>query len=89
MKQGDEDAQLHPRRLANSDKKFDAVGGKDERAIQRKAWDAGWWPERKRSGILWMSPDERAQVMVHGTASDHRAIRNLTGEFRKAGLKGI
>jgi len=55
--------------------------------LQRRAWDAGWWPERKKKGILWLAPDEGGQVMLHGSASDHRAYDNAVALFRSAGLE--
>jgi hypothetical protein len=79
-------AQLHPKRTANPNRLFDAVGDKQLKKVQKVAWDAGWWPERKKSGILWLAPDQVNQVMLHGSASDRHALANARSEFRKAGL---
>lgn len=82
-----EDDKLHPKRRANPDKKFVYAGDKRLKKLQKLAWKAGWWPEEKKSGnILWQSPDESGQVMVHGSSSDHHAHDNLLSEFRKRGL---
>jgi hypothetical protein len=83
----DEPPDLHPKRRAHPQQKFVSAGHKDLKAMQRAAWDAGWWPRLARSGaILWLAPDGKGQVMVHGSASDHRAGDNLRAQFRKAGL---
>jgi hypothetical protein len=84
----DEDERtLHPKREQYTDQDFIYVGKKDFKRVQKAAWDAGWWPAQKRSGLMWQSPDQRFQVMVHGTSSDHHAFNNMVAEFRKAGLK--
>lgn len=87
MTTGDDEVQQHPRRISNADQKFIWVGDKKLKAVQKVAWDAGWWPKETKSGIMWLAPDEAGQVAIHGSNSDHRAIKNLTAEFRKAGLK--
>jgi hypothetical protein len=76
---------LHPKRVAK-DTQFVHVGDKRLKKLQKIAWEAGWWPETKRKGILWLAPDEVGQVMVHGSNSDHHAYDNLVAEFRKRGL---
>lgn len=76
----------HPKRLANPEQPFIHVGDKDLKKLQRLAWEAGWWPARRKKGILWQAPDEVGQVLLHGSASDHHAYRNALQEFRKAGL---
>jgi hypothetical protein len=76
----------HPKRIENRDQKFISVGDKDLKKLQRKAWDAGWWPAAKKSGILWQAPDKIGQAMVHATANGPRAFNNIRGIFREAGL---
>ena len=76
---------MHPKRAANRDQPFIHVGDKKLKILQKAAWEAGWWPERKGNGIMW--PMGTGHVMVHGSNSDHHALANLTSEFRKAGLK--
>lgn len=83
----DDDIPTHPKRQAHPEQQFDSVGDKRLRRLQKVAWDAGWWPERKRNGIMWLAPDGSGQVMLHGSASDHRAHDNAVAEFRKAGLE--
>lgn len=80
------DAAKHPKHLANPDKAFVYAGDKRLKKLQKQAWDAGWWPEEKKDGILWQSPDRRFQVMVHRTDSDHRAFDNASARFRRFGL---
>lgn len=77
---------MHPKRIANPDQGFIYVGDKQLRKLQKVAWEAGWWPDQKKKGILWMAPDGVGQVMLHGTSSDHHAYPNALAEFRKAGL---
>lgn len=76
---------MHPKRLANPDQSFIWVGNKDLKRLQKIAWRAGWWPARKKSGIMWQGPNG-AQVMLHDTDSDHHAYGNALGEFRRQGL---
>jgi hypothetical protein len=80
------EAGKHPKRLARPDKAFVYVGDKRVKRLQRQAWEAGWWPEEKRDGILWQSPDQRFQVMIHRTGSDRRAFDNVAARFRRFGL---
>jgi hypothetical protein len=80
------DADWHPKRRENPDQQFICVGDKDLKKVQKAAWRAGWWPKRKKSGIMWFAPNGAAHVMVHDSDSDHRAYANAVSEFRKAGL---
>jgi hypothetical protein len=82
----DEQSPLHPKRAAQRNQQFIHAGDKKLKALQKAAWDAGWWPERKKNGIMWFAPSGAGHVMVHGSSSDHHALANLTSEFRKAGL---
>jgi len=81
-----DDEQLHPKRRANPTMKFDSVGGKELKRVQKVAWAAGWWPKRTKKGIMWFAPDGVGQVLLHGTSSDHHATANAVAAFRKAGL---
>lgn len=83
----DNEPAQHPKRLANPKATFVHAGDKRLKKIQKAAWDAGWWPAEKKSGIMWQSPDGRHQVMLHRTDSDHRAYDNAVAQFRAAGLK--
>jgi len=75
-----------PQRVENERQSFVFVGDKELKRLQQAAWKAGWWPEQKKSGILWLAPDGVGQVLLHGSASDHHAYKNARGLFRKAGL---
>jgi hypothetical protein len=77
---------MHPKRIANPRQDFIFVGGKELKKIQKAAWNAGWWPERKKNGVLWFASDGAGQVMLHSSASDRHALANAVSEFRKAGL---
>lgn len=76
----------HPKRLEHPEQALITVGGKRLKKLQRVAWKAGWWPAKKKSGILWMAPDGVGQVMLHGSDSDHHAFDNAVAQFRAAGL---
>jgi hypothetical protein len=78
---------LHPKRKANPDQKFIYAGDKKLKDVQKVAWDAGWWPERKKMGIMWLAPTGGGHVMVHSSSSDHRALDNALSLFRSAGLE--
>lgn len=78
---------VHPKRVASRTQQFISVGDKDLRKLQKAAWDAGWWPESKKRGIMWLAPDCVRHVMVHGSNSEHHAYANLLAEFRSAGLQ--
>jgi IS4 transposase len=78
---------VHPQRLANPDARSFAVGDKRYRQLQRRAWDAGWWPVRTKKGVAWLAPDGVAQVVLHNTPSDRRAYDNVEARFRAAGLQ--
>jgi hypothetical protein len=81
-----DDEPIHPKRKRHRDQQFIHAGDKKLKKLQKAAWDAGWWPERKKMGIMWFEPSGSGHVMVHGSSSDHHALANLTSEFRKAGL---
>lgn len=80
-----DDSPTHPKREAHPDQQFIYAGDKRLKKLQKSAWDAGWWPEKKKNGIMWFAPAS-GHVMVHGSNSDHHAFENLRSEFRKAGL---
>lgn len=79
--------QRHPLRNDNPNHQFDYVGDKDLKKLQKKAWDAGWWPKRKKSGIMWLAPDGVGHVTLHNTSSDNHAYDNACSQFKAAGLK--
>lgn len=81
-----DDEPKHPLRVKNPRQEFIYVGDKDFRKLQKKAWDAWWWPKEKKSGILWLAPDGKGRVMLHGTSSDHHSYDNALAQFRAAGL---
>jgi hypothetical protein len=85
-KETPKERQKHPKRVANPRASFVPVGNKDLRKLQKEAWNAGWWPEKKKSGIMWQAPDRKSHVMLHGSDSDHHAYANAQRHFRDAGL---
>jgi hypothetical protein len=68
----DEDIPIHPKRKAHPEQQFIFVGDKKLKKLQKAAWDAKWWPERKKNGIMWLASDETGHVMAHGSNSDPR-----------------
>lgn len=83
----DDEVPIHPKRKANPGAQFSFVGDKKLKKLQKAAWDANWWPEPKKNGIMWLAPDCAGQVMLHRSSSDHHALENALAEFRKAGLQ--
>ncbi len=81
------DDQVHPKRKDNPAQEFIFVGDKKLKKLQKDAWAAGWWAEKKKNGIMWLAPDCAGQVMLHGSSSDHHAFDNALAAFRKAGLQ--
>ena len=47
----------------------------------------GWRVLQLRSGHVQFRPPVGPIVVASGTASDHRAIRNLKADLRRAGLE--
>ena len=80
------EGEWHQKRRDDPNPQFIYVGGKDLKKLQKVAWDAGWWPKRTKSGIMWFAPNGEDHVTLHGSSSDHHAHANALGEFRKAGL---
>jgi hypothetical protein len=55
--------------------------------LQRIATGQGWTVSRSGSGHLcWTAPDG-GRTWSHLTASDARAIKNLTADLRRLGLR--
>jgi hypothetical protein len=77
---------MHPKRIGDPPPTFDYVGDKALKKLQRKVWDEGWFPERTKKGIRWLSPNLVNHVQLHGTASDHRAYDNAKALFRQFGV---
>jgi hypothetical protein len=46
----------------------------------------GWEVSRRNSGHFVIEGPERQKVFCSGTASDHRALKNLKRDLAKAGL---
>jgi hypothetical protein len=63
------DDPIHPKRAANPAQPPIYVGDQKLKKLQRTAWEAGWWPEPKKNGIMWLAPDGSGQAMLHGSSS--------------------
>ena len=73
---------------ANPDAKRPKTGTPAIDIIIKKAWEAGWWVERRSSGhVMAYSPDGVGMVCMPSSPSDHRGIRNCRSKMRKYGLK--
>lgn len=78
---------MHKRRAKEPDAKRPRVRNREHDALVKAAWDAGWWCEQRKSGsVLCLAPDDVGKVMVHGTASGPRSLKNVRADFRRAGL---
>jgi len=56
--------------------------------VLEKARDQGWRVDRTKKGHWrFLSPDRtQPPIYFSGTPSDHRSIRNLVAQLRRAGL---
>ena len=61
---------------------------KELKRLIRIARAQGWTVEATRKGHWWFRPPDptAGQVLVAGTPSDHRALRNAKAKLRQAGL---
>ena len=78
---------MHPKRLQFREAKRPKVKDKDHDRLVKKAWEAGWWCERKKSGSVRCCPVTGACVTVHGTANGPRSLDNVKSCFRASGLE--
>lgn len=61
---------------------------KDLDQLVKRAWDAGWRCERRKSNyIACFPPDGGAPVIVKSTPSGSRYLKNLRKAFERAGLE--
>jgi hypothetical protein len=51
----DDEMPVHPKREARPEQEFFYVGDKKLKKLQKAAWNANWWPERKKNGIMWLA----------------------------------
>lgn len=56
------------------------------RKVTKKARAQGWEVKETKKGLMFLAPNGEDIVTVHGTPSDHRAIKNAEAEFKRAGL---
>jgi hypothetical protein len=57
------------------------------RKYRRTAREQGWHERPTKKGFQLIPPaPEKEPVQVHGTPSDHRALRNLLSDLRRNGL---
>lgn len=59
---------------------------REVRELAAAAERRGWRVIRLRSGHVQFCPPTGPLIVASGTASDHRAIRNLRAHLRRAGL---
>lgn len=77
----------HPKRLASPSAKRPTVKNKDLDAMIAKAWEAGWWAEKRGNNhVLCYPPDGGQMVTMPSTPSDHRSVPNTRSLFRRSGL---
>jgi DNA invertase Pin-like site-specific DNA recombinase len=60
---------------------------KELRKLKNEALKQGWREAEKKAGWMLYSPDGVTKVMIHKTASDHRALDNLVSEMRSGGFE--
>jgi hypothetical protein len=59
---------------------------KDLKKLIKAAARAGWRVEKRRKHFRWFAPDGVSQATTSATTSDHRALKNIRGDLRRAGL---
>lgn len=60
----------------------------DLAALRKTATAQGWRIVETRKGETWYPPEtDLPGVTVHGSESDHRALRNTIARLRRSGLK--
>lgn len=84
-----------PRKVDNRDRprteraahKGDAMNGsKQVKRILAYVEQNGWTVKATAKGFMLRCPCGHAQVLIHKTSSDHRALQNIRQDLRKAGL---
>ena len=80
---------MHPNRTANPKAKCPRVKDKDLTEMIKKAWNAGWWCEKRPSNyVLCWPPDGQSRaVRVVSTPRGHRAVPNTRAAFARLGLE--
>ena len=79
--------ELHPDRIKNPQAARPRAKNKDNDAMVKAAWDAGWWCEMAKKGYIHCkSPDLVTMVVIESTPSDHHSTANTRGRLRRAGL---
>jgi hypothetical protein len=59
---------------------------KEVKKLLKDAEEQGWRVEKKKAGWMLYSPDGVTKVMIHKTASDHRALDNAISLMRPGGF---
>ncbi len=79
---------MHPKRTAHPSAKRPTVKAKAIDNLIKKAWDAGWWCEKRATGhIMAYAPDGKGMVLLPSSPSDYRGVKNARSLLRKYGLK--
>jgi len=60
---------------------------KEMKKLMKRVQDNGWDYRRRRSGHYVIEGPKGQRVYCSGTASDHRAIKNIKKDLAKAGLE--
>ncbi len=62
---------------------------KDLDKLVKKAWEAGWRCERRKSNYVLCYPpgEDQGPVVVKCTPSEGRYLKNLRAAFERAGLE--
>lgn len=59
---------------------------KDIKQLFKAARDHGWKVKRRNNGHYLIQGPNNEKVFCSGTASDHRAVKNIKRDLSKAGL---
>lgn len=61
--------------------------GRGYKQLIKAAEAEGWTLKQTKKGYTMLHPNGKDSVGFHGTPSDHRALMNARGDFRRAGVK--
>ena len=61
--------------------------GRGYKQLIKAAEKEGWTLKQTKKGYTMLHPNGKDTVGFHGTPSDHRALMNARGDFRRAGVK--
>ena len=59
----------------------------EEKRLLQEATEQGWTVIETKKGVMLLAPDGVGKVVMHGTNSDRRALRNLVSIMKRHGFQ--